>query len=86
MLLGASCVWAKLLSLATSSNSPHTRIALLLEAIALRHQIAVLERSRTRRPCLRRISAALGLAVALVAAMAREPNDCPARDRLALAP
>jgi hypothetical protein len=26
---------------------------LLLEAIALRHQIAVLERSRTRRPCFR---------------------------------
>jgi len=31
-----------------------TRTALLLEAIALRHQIAVLERSRTRRPCFRR--------------------------------
>ena len=28
--------------------------ALLLEAIALRRQIAVLERSRTRRPCFRR--------------------------------
>jgi hypothetical protein len=28
-----------------------TRTALVLEAIALRHQIAVLERSRTRRPC-----------------------------------
>src|SRR5229473_3037515 len=36
-------------------NEPRTRTALLLEAIALRHQIAVLERSRTRRPCLRRI-------------------------------
>jgi hypothetical protein len=32
-----------------------TRTALLLEAIALRHQIAVLERSRTRRPCFRRL-------------------------------
>ena len=31
-----------------------TRTALLLEAIALRHQIAVLERSRTRRPCFSR--------------------------------
>jgi hypothetical protein len=31
-----------------------TRTALVLEAIALRHQIAVLERSRTRRPCFRR--------------------------------
>ena len=29
------------------------RIALLLEAIALHHQIAVLERSGTRRPCVR---------------------------------
>src|ERR1035437_4937392 len=34
---------------------PRTRTALLLEAIALRHQIAVLERSRTRRPCFCRI-------------------------------
>jgi len=32
-----------------------TRTALLLEAIALRRQIAVLERSRTRRPCVRRL-------------------------------
>jgi putative transposase len=36
-------------------NEPRTRTALLLEAIALRHQIAVLERSRTRRPYFRRI-------------------------------
>ena len=36
-------------------NEPRTRTALLLEAIALRHQIAVLERSRARRPCFRRI-------------------------------
>src|SRR6202166_4905861 len=35
-------------------TEPRTRTALLLEAIALRHQIAVLKRSRTRRPCLRR--------------------------------
>jgi hypothetical protein len=33
--------------------APRTRISLLLESIALRHQIAVLERSRTRRPCFR---------------------------------
>src|SRR5229473_3932097 len=32
-----------------------TRTSLLLESIALRHQIAVLERSRTSRPCFRRI-------------------------------
>ena len=36
-------------------REPRTRTALLLESIALRHQIAVLERSRTRRPCFRRI-------------------------------
>src|SRR5216683_6261318 len=30
-----------------------TRTALVLEIIALRHQIAVLEHDRTRRPCLR---------------------------------
>jgi hypothetical protein len=35
------------------SGKPRTRTALLLESIALRHQIAVLERSRTRRPCFR---------------------------------
>jgi putative transposase len=36
-------------------SEPRTRTALWLEAIALRHQIAVLERSRTRRPCFRHI-------------------------------
>jgi hypothetical protein len=35
-------------------REPRTRTALLLEGIALRHQIAVLERSGTRRPCFRR--------------------------------
>lgn len=35
-------------------SEPRTRSALVLEAIALRHQIAVLERSGTRRPCFRR--------------------------------
>ena len=35
-------------------SGPRTRTALLLESIALRHQIAVLERSRTRRSCFRR--------------------------------
>ena len=33
---------------------PRTRTALVLEMIALRHQIAVLERNRTRRPCFHR--------------------------------
>jgi hypothetical protein len=36
-------------------NEPRTRTALVLEAIAPRHQIAVLERSGTRRLCFRRI-------------------------------
>jgi hypothetical protein len=34
-------------------SEPRTLAALLLESIALRHQITVLERSRTRRPCFR---------------------------------
>jgi putative transposase len=38
----------------TPSSEPRTLTALLLEGIALRHQIAVLERSGTRRPCFRR--------------------------------
>ncbi len=42
-------------ALPAARYEPRTRTALLLEVIALRHQIAVLERSRTRRPCFRRI-------------------------------
>jgi hypothetical protein len=34
-------------------SEPRTLAALRLESIALRHQIVVLERSRTRRPCFR---------------------------------
>jgi hypothetical protein len=37
-----------------AGSEPRTRTSLLLESIALRHQITVLERSRTRRPCFRR--------------------------------
>jgi len=36
-----------------AGSEPRSRTALLLESIALRHQIAVLERSGTRRPCFR---------------------------------
>src|SRR5260370_11941264 len=36
-------------------SEPRSGPGLLLEAIALRHQIAVLEGSRTSRPCFRRI-------------------------------
>jgi hypothetical protein len=39
--------------LVARSGEPRTRTALLLESIALRHQIAVLERNGTRRPCFR---------------------------------
>src|SRR6266481_1025566 len=42
-------------AVSVARSEPRTRTALLLESIALRHQIAVLERSRTSRPCFRRI-------------------------------
>src|SRR6202140_4847177 len=38
-------------ALPLARNEPRTRTALQLESIALRHQIAVLERNGTRRPC-----------------------------------
>jgi hypothetical protein len=38
---------------AEARNEPRTRTDLVLEAIALRHQIAVLKLSGTRRPCFR---------------------------------
>jgi putative transposase len=38
----------------TLSRRPRSRTELALEEIALRHQIAVLKRSGTRRPCFRR--------------------------------
>ena len=41
-------------ALPLARSEPRSRTALLLESIALRHQIAVLERSGTRRPCFRR--------------------------------
>src|SRR5215469_1527382 len=40
--------------LPVARSQPRSRTALILEALALRHQIAVLKRSRTRRPCFRR--------------------------------
>ncbi len=40
-------------ALPLARSEPRTRTALLLESIALRHQIAVLERTGTRRPCFR---------------------------------
>jgi hypothetical protein len=41
-------------AVSVARSEPRTRTSLLLESIALRHQIAVLERGRTRRPCFRR--------------------------------
>jgi len=41
-------------AVSVTPGAPRTRTALVLESIALRHQIAVLERSRTRCPCFRR--------------------------------
>ena len=40
-------------ALSLARSEPRTRTELLLESLALRHQIAVLERSGTRRPCFR---------------------------------
>jgi hypothetical protein len=40
-------------AVAVTLGEPRSRTELLLEAIALRHQIAVLKRSGTRRPCFR---------------------------------
>ncbi len=40
-------------ALPVARGDPRTHTALLLESIALRHQIAVLQRSRTPRPCFR---------------------------------
>jgi hypothetical protein len=38
-------------ALPLARSEPRTRTALMLESIALHHQIAVLERNGTRRPC-----------------------------------
>jgi hypothetical protein len=67
-------------------SEPRTRITLLLESIALRHQIVVLERSRTRRPCFVEGISVLNLVLALAAPVARQPDHSEARDALALAP
>ena len=41
-------------AISVARSGPRARTSLLLESIALRHQIAVLERGRTCRPCFRR--------------------------------
>ena len=40
-------------ALSVDGSEPRPYGSLLLESLALRHQIAVLKRSRTRRPCFR---------------------------------
>jgi hypothetical protein len=68
--------------LVASGGEPRTRTALLLEAIALRHQIAVLERRGTSSPVLSPLgSTVLGLVLALVAPMARQRAHRQARKR-----
>jgi len=42
-------------SVGALAAAPRTRTALALESLALRHQILVLKRSETRRPCFRLI-------------------------------
>src|ERR1700676_1679707 len=42
-------------AVSVARNEPRSRTALALESIVLRHQIAVLKRSGTRRPCFRLI-------------------------------
>jgi hypothetical protein len=58
--------------------NPRTRTALLLESIALRHQIAVLERNGTRRPCFRLWDRLFWILLSLVLPMARQPDHHPA--------
>src|ERR1700758_3705690 len=58
---------------------------MLLEFIVLRHQLAVLQRTGTRRPCFRP-SEWLFWAVALVGKLAAQSDHNPARHRFALAP
>ena len=64
-------------------SEPRTHTDLVLEAIALRHQIGVLKRSGTRRPCPLG-SIVLDLSVVVVAELAREPADRPTRNCAAL--
>jgi len=55
--LGIACVDGRAAKRSDAGRPKRTPdlTALWLEAIALRHQIAILERSRTRRPCFRSI-------------------------------
>jgi hypothetical protein len=63
-----------------------SRTELVLEAIALRHQIAVLKRSGTRRPCFRGWDRLLlGLAVVVVATLAAGPDGIAAIDMFVVA-
>jgi hypothetical protein len=72
--------------LVVRSGEPRTRTALLLESIALRHQIACRAQPNSS-PVLSPLgSAVLDILLALVAPMARQPDHCPALYGLALAP
>jgi len=68
-------------------GEPRSRTALAFEIIALRHQIAVLKAQRNSSPVFRSLrSAVLELAVLVVAALARKPDDHSAGNRQALVP
>jgi hypothetical protein len=68
-------------------SEPRTRSALLLESIALRHQIVVLKHSSTSRPCFRLRDWLFWILLArVVAELARQPGDRAAGDGAALAP
>ena len=63
------------------------RLDLLVEFIALRHQLAVLQRTGTRRPCFRPSERLFWLFLfALVGKLAAQSDHCPSRHRFALAP
>ena len=72
--------------LPVARSQPRSRTALILEALALRHQIAVLKQPNSAALLPPLGSAVLDLAVVVVAKLARKPADRPAADGLALAP
>jgi len=71
---------------ACEGANPGPALIWSLEAIALRHQIAVLKRSGTRRPCFRLWDRLRWILLSgVVAELAREPAARPTGNRAALA-
>ena len=70
---------------ADARSEPRTHTDLVLEAIALRHQIAVAEAKRNPPPLFPSLgSIVLDLSVLVVAELAREPADRPTGNCAAL--